>query len=64
MVPVASVDLREETVRTLELRVEAEGDFGQTLELHDVHLGAQVFGQVAVDSKRDVAVGTLERPWL
>ena len=61
VVAVGGVDLVEVDAGALHLGVGAEGQLAETLELHDVHLGAQVFGQVAVDAEGDHAVGALER---
>ena len=62
VVTVGGVDLVEVDARSLHLGVGAERQLAQTLQLHDVHLGAQVFGQMAVDPEGDHAVRALERP--
>lgn len=60
VVTVGGVDFVEVDAGALHLGVGAEGQLAQALELHDVHLGAQVLGQVAVDAKGDFAIFTLE----
>jgi len=62
VVAVRGVDFVEVDAGALHLSVCAERQLAQALELHDVHLGAQVLGQVAVDAKGDFAIFTLERP--
>jgi len=62
VVTVGGVDLVEINSGTLHLGVSAEGQLPQTLQLHDVHLAAEVFGQVTVDPEGDHAVGAFERP--
>lgn len=57
---VRRVDVREAHARALDLRERAERQLEEALEPHDVHLAAQVLGEVAVDAERDVAVGAAE----
>ena len=61
VVAIGGVDLVQTDSGTLHLGVGAERKLAQTLQLHDVHLGAQVLGQMPVDAEGDHAVGALER---
>lgn len=60
VITVCSVYLIKIGTRTFYLGIGAEGELAQALQLHDVHLGAQVLGQVTVDAEGNLAVMTLE----
>lgn len=46
---------------SLHFGIRSKGQLAETFKFHDVHFGAEVFGQVAVDAEGDHAIGTLER---
>lgn len=58
---IGRVNFVEIDSRSFHFGISAKGQFAQAFQFHDVHFGAEMFGQVAVNAEGDHAVGTFKR---
>lgn len=59
---IGRVNFVEIDSRSLHFGISAKGQLAQAFQFHDVHFGAEMFRQMAVNAEGDHAVGTFKRP--